>query len=221
MAVKIAIPVYNARRKTFRIRPLCFVLVVTFLTAALGFTLLAVPQLLLSVSGKTGSARQEVLAKCFEKISFPAERLPRGGCEGYWGPLTGSPVKAADGAAAPVFPMPVKNVEPFCGQADFVAALRELESLARDDEDSGTAPIKIRLFRGLSSSRIDGALLGNQEFADHSWCADPPHATSDCRMFMCWTGDLRSHYIEKYNIVPSREFYSYVSTNSQLGEKRQ
>jgi hypothetical protein len=58
-------------------------------------------------------------------------------------------------------------------------------------------------YRGMSPSRIDGTFVGSQEFFDTI-------------NRICWPQNYVQHYIEKYNVMPTRRFYAYINKRYQL-----
>jgi len=58
-------------------------------------------------------------------------------------------------------------------------------------------------YRGMSWSRLeDGTLLGNKEYVSEDLNQEG--------QAICWTQDLLDHYVGKYDVVPSEEFYNWV-----------
>eukprot|EP00754_Rhynchopus_humris_P040443 Rhum_TRINITY_DN23484_c0_g1::Rhum_TRINITY_DN23484_c0_g1_i1::g.178091::m.178091 len=93
---------------------------------------------------------------------------------------------------------PVPHDKPWCGKAAFVRRLREVEALAGVEGSGVTSQTQ----RGLAQSRLDDEWLGNVEF-------------HDTQEKVCWTGDLREHYVGKHNVVPSRAFVDYVVSRAR------
>jgi hypothetical protein len=156
----------------------------------------------------------EPLEECDGHITFPAEA--RAACEGYWRdseqPQAGNSDKAT-------LPWPVARPVPFCGESAWAKRLRFLEARAREDEKMDEAAlgrpkgsIELLRIRGLATSRLDGTLLGNQEFVDRA----PPGRHEP----VCWTGDFRDHYVEQHHVVPSRRFYEYVIAKYNTLDKK-
>lgn len=54
---------------------------------------------------------------------------------------------------------------------------------------------KSKRYRGWSSSRITGEILGNEEYSTDEWC---------------WPGDFASHYVLRHGVKPSDEFLGYL-----------
>lgn len=153
---------------------------------------------------------------CVGQIVFPRDHIVA--CEGYWSDEASAAVGANSGTKEGGLPFPQRRPLPFCGQQQWAKRLAYIEAKAMEAfrADKTDFAIQVRSFRGLSTSRLTGELLGNKEFID---VAESPRAAtkgadggavaaSDRRV--CWTGDLRDHYVEGHNVVPSRDFYFYV-----------
>ena len=146
-------------------------------------------------------------------------------CEGYWrdaeDPHAQANINEREAAeqAAPMLPWPVVNARPWCGHREWLHMLKTIEDSSSGDGKGG---VQATRFRGMSYSRIEGemSLLGNKEFIDEQFffrtTADGKAADTSTlgqvrrRRWICWTGDLREHYVAKYNVVPSKEFFYYV-----------
>ena len=159
----------------------------------------------------------QFLDECHLEIPRTFRDGPRRGykpgdyCEGYWS-NSGAAAGAAptgndeDGSS---LPFPKGHDAPFCGQALFLKMLERVEQVAAAaSHPNGQQSLFITRARGISHSRLGRAkLLGNVEFADAA-VVDPRTGRSEQ---VCWTGDLRSHYIEKFNVRPSRRFVDYIT----------
>lgn len=65
--------------------------------------------------------------------------------------------------------------------------------------DGVTPPVYVRRERGVAWSRInENAMAGNSEFRTP--------------LGVCWTDAFLSHYVEKYNVRPSRSFEEFVES---------
>uniref|UniRef100_A0A7S1QA16 Uncharacterized protein n=1 Tax=Neobodo designis TaxID=312471 RepID=A0A7S1QA16_NEODS len=147
----------------------------------------------------------ETTDECDGRIVFPRDRIPKFACEGYW--RDSESVADTDPDAPAPLPFPAARPLPFCGQHLWAKRLAYLEARAREalsDGHSTNVGIAIARTRGLSPSRLTGELLGNLEFTDTT--------TAGARSGepVCWTGDFREHYVGRFNVAPSREFYHYV-----------
>jgi hypothetical protein len=157
----------------------------------------------------------ERLMDCDGKIQF--ERDVVANCEGYWRDRAALPASRKGEGLEPL-PFPVKQPVPFCGERAWLKRLKYIEARVKEEEEKdATAPTPLSEFnfegvptaptgvtrqrqRGLSTSRIDGSFLGNTEYSEEA----------EGGRRMCWTGDLAAHYVEKYHVVPSYDFYTYV-----------
>jgi hypothetical protein len=54
-------------------------------------------------------------------------------------------------------------------------------------------------YRGLSFSRLDGSVVGNEEYQD---------TTNN----ICWPQGYIEHYIRDHNVMPTEKFYNYINT---------
>lgn len=115
--------------------------------------------------------------------------------EGYW---AGSQDPAKDGYQGQ-YPFPKAHAEPWVGQAEFSAKLKQIEALSRAQWDCSTMPPITKIeYRGHAYSRLaPGERVGHGEY-------------KDTRRNIVWPYGFRSHYIDRFNVRPSREFYDYV-----------
>jgi len=97
------------------------------------------------------------------------------------------------------YPFPIANAEPWLGQKEFITKLKKIEDYCKSRD-------WMRLYWGNSQSRLDATMLGSIEFTWQSaWR---------------WPCDLRSHYIERFNVKVSDAFYEWV-TNLQIPREEQ
>lgn len=80
--------------------------------------------------------------------------------------------------------MPVAKARPFKGQADFLAALYDIEDRAN-----------VIHYRGWSTCRICGKPNGSAEFEYRGWR---------------WPSGYR-HYVAEHNVRPSSEFHAFIT----------
>jgi hypothetical protein len=93
--------------------------------------------------------------------------------EGYW-----------YSKRTPEYPMPVPYVLTEQQAEDVYKAIKEKEKIA--DE---------YFYRGSAGSRIDGSLVGSNEFSLDSWT---------------WPGKFAEHYVLKYRVKPTDEFLKFL-----------
>lgn len=91
------------------------------------------------------------------------------------------------------YPWPTVHEKPWSGKQAFLERLHQIEKL----KDIKNSCIGWQLYRGVSWSRVDFTWIGCGEYKDY-------------RERITWPEAYSSHYIDKYNVKPSREFYDYV-----------
>ncbi len=85
--------------------------------------------------------------------------------------------------------IPVKHPTLWPGKEEFVEKLQKLQKV-----------VNMTGYDGQSYSRFEkDKTLGSREYADYE-------------AMIMWPGDYLEHYIEKHNVLPSKEFYDYVMT---------
>ena len=90
---------------------------------------------------------------------------------------------------------PIAEPSPWPSQEEFEEKLARLEDLAQEGNIPG---LEFRRLRGVSESKLDPSeILKRNEYHDlvHNFC---------------WTSSFLPHYVHKFNVRPSREFYEYV-----------
>jgi hypothetical protein len=141
-------------------------------------------------------------------IAFPRQNMfiiPSGvqfegtKAEGYW-----RDQELNDQSFQKDFPWPKIHETPWTGKQEFLDKLAKMEKLANEniydyETDRYKKPNSLycKGYRGHSISRIDQSGLGSHEFVDP-------------KKNIVWTDALRRHYVGKYNVIPSKEFYDYV-----------
>jgi hypothetical protein len=136
---------------------------------------------------KTSMKKQE------EKIDFPRNKIPKESDdeyahEGYW------KHNKEDEA---FYPFPIIHKHPFPTQEAFLKRLERIEQMAEENQSNPNFRIQIVGYRGFSSNRIDGSFAGSREYQDK-------------KAKIVWTEGFRQGYVQKYNVVPSKQFYDYV-----------
>lgn len=139
------------------------------------------------------------LLQTLNQVVFERQAMSKlgknGRVEGYWA----SSENPAKDQYQGLYPFPQKSNEPWAGKEAFVAKLAEIESnvLNSDYGTKNKYGIEPFRYRGPSFSRIDGSIVGCAEFYD-------------AKEKITWPQGYREHYVEKYNVKPSKEFYDYV-----------
>ncbi len=105
------------------------------------------------------------------------------------------------------YPFPISSNDAWPGKDEFLDKLAKIERLAEEVDImdfNPPAPNKVwrYIFRGLAPSRLDKSLLGCSEFSYR--------VGSDGKKIN-WTDAMGEHYVKKYNVKPSREFYEFVT----------
>jgi hypothetical protein len=153
--------------------------------------------------------------------------------EGYWASSKDKNMDFYGGR----YPFPKAHEEPWSGKKEFLKKLAQIEEFAfkqyenkelrneyqqmvkKKKEDLNTTFLTIaqerecwhqlcvkyygkhriimNFYKGLSISRIDGTYVGSSEY-------------EDTEAGIIWPQGYSTHYIGKYNVIPSREFYLYV-----------
>lgn len=147
----------------------------------------------LGISTTLLSQNNQVDAQDYESaIQFDREHVT--GVEGYWA----THQDPAQDRYRGQYPWPKSNPTPWASQGEFIARLKKIER---------HPAIEINQYRGLSPSRLKpNCNAGSQEYCD------PNHVPP-----MKWTQGFGPHYVELFNVKPSREFYKYVM-NHPYGE---
>ena len=108
--------------------------------------------------------------------------------EGYWASSRDKKEDMYKGK----FPWPKANKTAWPGEAAFLAKLYALQDQPR---------IRKVGYRGISHSRLDGSPVGNSEYQDDE-------------NKIAWPQGFGEHYVAKFHVKPSREFYNYVQSVS-------
>jgi hypothetical protein len=158
--------------------------------------------------------KQKYLFRSSSSSIATTDYFPQIYCEGYW-----REQKEITNNNNNKLPFPEARSEPFCGQAEVLEMLKSIEQnhvQLVDSVDAGMnkllanaiAPNTVMKFntRGLSMSRLekDKLLESNAEYFDRST------QVVEAGGYVCWTGDLASHYISKFNVRPSVELIRYL-----------
>ncbi len=88
----------------------------------------------------------------------------------------------------PELPLPKAHKNAWPGKKVFLTKLLAVQ------DHSGIEKIG---YRGLSTSRIDNKSVGSHEYFDP-------------KNMITWPSAVSGHYIGKYNVIPSKEFYEYI-----------
>lgn len=111
-------------------------------------------------------------------------------CEGFWA----SHVDPVQDLYQGVFPFPKAYKEPWIGKEEFLKKLYQIESLA----DKPNSVIIAEHFKGMAPSRLKpDCFVGNKTYID-------------LQRKIKWPQGYSGHYIQEFNVKPSREFYRYV-----------
>lgn len=94
----------------------------------------------------------------------------------------------------PNYPMPIPNQLSDSEAKDIYDLIRIKENECSDPEHKNDF-IFVSLYRGMSSSRITGELLGCAEYNHSDWV---------------WPGDFAEHYVLKHKVKPSNEFLKFI-----------
>lgn len=89
-------------------------------------------------------------------------------------------------------PLPIAHPQPWSGQKEFLTKLLAIEKSLNSPSI---------MMEGYADSRLD---LSN----DHVGCGE--YEYNGVR----WTQGYSEHYIEKFNVRPSREFYDFIMSSS-------
>lgn len=88
------------------------------------------------------------------------------------------------------YPFPISHKQPWPGKQKFFEKLVLIEASNK---------VELICMRGVAPSRLESSFVGNCEF----------HYKDDHHTII-WTDAFNSHYVAKYNVKPSREFYDFV-----------
>ncbi len=126
---------------------------------------------------------QQTMSKLVKGISGYHEDVL---VEGYWATSPLVEQDTYDGK----YPFPIAYKEPWPGKQEFLEKLTLIE-------DSNK--VQLVCMRGSSPSRLESCFVGNSEFH-----------FADGRCTIIWTDAFGPHYVAKYNVKPSHEFYDFV-----------
>ena len=136
----------------------------------------------------------------FEETLKPPEFMPPNplSSEGYWdNHETGNGSKY----------LPIISKLKWKNKDTFVNLVKQIETtamegaLVSEPEKYANKLIKIS-YKGYSPSRIDGTLIGNEEY-------------TDIQYGISWPEGYVLHYIKRYNVMPTQKFFKYVINKSK------
>ncbi len=122
------------------------------------------------------------------KLNFDRQTIVD--CEGYWA-TSSDPTRDI---YRDRYPFPKSNPQMWPTQEQFMSKLSALEA---DIHSKKVTNIKTMYFKGVSHSRFDDSRLGCSEYRDQ-------------KNSVAWTDAFLNHYVKKYNVKPSKQFYDYV-----------
>lgn len=133
----------------------------------------------------------------FDRESMSIDEGDKTFVEGYWASSADPQKDNYKGK----YPWPKSHKKPWPGKKDFMKKLNNIERHAKTlnlvVDDNRCYFLYYVRYKGYAHSRLDGTNVKNGQFYD-------------VIRRVSWPEGYSSHYIDKYNVIPSKAFYRYV-----------
>jgi methionine aminopeptidase len=110
---------------------------------------------------------------------------------------------------------PIISKQKWKDKNKFVNMVKLIEQNIEDEHENKPEKLKykgnyVKSYRGVSNSRIDDSYVGNSEYFFKLADTKKKSKSKSESKYMIWPSRYVEHYIEKYNVMPTKRFYNFI-----------